>query len=123
MVPDPSKSSLGLEYFCQEGDEIWTMDDKDLVALGKQEVNQLGLAVESLIEDGCVFRIPKSYPVYDSDYRDHLEVLKVFVDGIENLQTIGRNGLHRYNNQDHACLLYTSPSPRDATLSRMPSSA
>lgn len=104
MVPDPSKSSLGLEYFCQEGDEIWTMDDKDLVALAKQEVNQLGLAVESLIEDGCVFRIPKSYPVYDSDYRDHLEVLRAFVDGIENLQTIGRNGLHRYNNQDHAML-------------------
>ena len=104
MVPNPRKTSLGLEYFCNEGDSLWSMSDEELVELGKREVDRLGLAHYVEIEDGCVFRVAKSYPVYDSDYRQHLEVLRKYVATFENLQTIGRNGLHRYNNQDHAML-------------------
>ena len=104
MVPDPAKSSLGLEYFCTEGDEVWTMSDVDLIALGKREVERIGLARQGDVEDGCVVRVDKAYPVYDSDYREHLERLRSYVDRFKNFQTIGRNGLHRYNNQDHAML-------------------
>jgi protoporphyrinogen oxidase len=104
MVPDPAKSSLGLEYFCTEGDEVWTMPDADLVALGKREVERIGLVRQADVEDGCVVRVDKAYPVYDSDYREHLERLRAYVAGFANFQTIGRNGLHRYNNQDHAML-------------------
>ena len=104
MVPDPGKSSLGLEYFCTEGDALWALPDAELVALGKRELERIGLVHEGDVEDGCVFRVSKAYPVYDADYRDHLLTVRAFVDTLENLQTIGRNGLHRYNNQDHAML-------------------
>ncbi len=104
MVPDDTKTSLGLEYFCSEGDELWRMSDADLVALGTREIAHIGLARAEDVVDGCVARVPKAYPVYDARYREHLEVLRRYVDGLENLQTIGRNGLHRYNNQDHAML-------------------
>jgi protoporphyrinogen oxidase len=104
MTPDPHKTSLGLEYFCTEGDALWNMADADLIELAKRELARVGLASYAAIEDGCVFRVPKSYPVYDADYRDYLAVVREFVDGLENFQTVGRNGLHRYNNQDHAML-------------------
>ena len=104
MVPDPSKTSLGLEYFCNEGDELWNTPDADLVDLGKRELEQMGIAHSADIVDGCVFRVEKSYPVYDSGYREHLAHARGFVESLENFQTIGRNGLHRYNNQDHAML-------------------
>ena len=104
MVPDPGKSSLGLEYFCTEGDELWCKADHELIALGKREVERVGLVTAAEIEDGCVVRVPKSYPIYDSDYKDALAAIRGFVAGLENFQTIGRNGLHRYNNQDHAML-------------------
>ena len=104
MVPDPNKSSLGLEYFCNEGDDLWTMPDSELIELGRSEVDQIGLAHYADIESGCVFRVSKAYPVYDATYRGHLDTIRDFVDGLENFQTIGRNGLHRYNNQDHAML-------------------
>jgi hypothetical protein len=104
MVPDQSKTSLGLEYFCNEGDELWRLSDAELVELGKRELESLGLARSEDVEDGCVFRVAKSYPVYDSDYRVHLAVVREFVDSLTNCQTIGRNGLHRYNNQDHSML-------------------
>jgi protoporphyrinogen oxidase len=104
LVPDESKTSLGLEYFCNEGDEIWDMADADLIELGKREVERIGLARYAEIEDGCVFRVPKAYPVYDASYRHSLSEIRKFVDGLENFTTIGRNGLHRYNNQDHAML-------------------
>lgn len=104
MVPDSAKTSLGLEYFCSRGDDLWNMPDADLVELGKHEVARVGLASVADIDDGCVVRVPDAYPVYDADYRDHLAIVREFVDGLENLQTIGRNGLHRYNNQDHAML-------------------
>ena len=104
MLADPTKTSLGLEYFCTQGDELWNMDDESLVELAKQELQQMGLVNPEDVEGGCVFRVPKSYPIYDSQYREHLNVVREFVDGLENFQTIGRNGLHRYNNQDHAML-------------------
>jgi protoporphyrinogen oxidase len=104
MVPDPTKTSLGLEYFCTEGDELWNLADAELIELGKREVERIGLARYADIEDGCICRVPKSYPVYDSGYCDCLATIREFVDSLENFQTIGRNGLHRYNNQDHAML-------------------
>jgi protoporphyrinogen oxidase len=104
MVPDSGKTSLGLEYFCNEGDDLWNMPDAQLVELGRREVDRIGLASYVDIEDGCVCRVPKAYPVYDSDYRDYLSTVREFIDNFENFQTIGRNGLHRYNNQDHAML-------------------
>ena len=104
MVPDPTKTGLGLEYFCNEGDGFWTMSDTELIDLAKKELAQIGLARPDEVLDGCVFRVPKAYPVYDVEYREHLATVKEYVTGLENFQTIGRNGLHRYNNQDHAML-------------------
>lgn len=104
MVPDPSRTSLGLEYFCTEGDDLWNMTDADLIELGKRELERIGLADTCDIVDGCVFRVPKAYPIYDADYTEYLQVVRNFVDGLENFQTIGRNGLHRYNNQDHSMI-------------------
>ncbi|MCA9942783.1 MAG: NAD(P)/FAD-dependent oxidoreductase [Anaerolineales bacterium] len=104
MVPDQTMTSLGLEYFCNEGDEIWNMPDEALVALGKREIAKIGLAQAEDVVDGVVFRVEKTYPVYDSDYVASLETIKAYLATLENLQTIGRNGLHRYNNQDHAML-------------------
>jgi protoporphyrinogen oxidase len=104
MVPDPSTSSLGLEYFCTQGDALWNRPDAELIELGKREVAHLGLARPAEVVDGCVFRVPKSYPIYDASYTGHLATLREFIDRLENVQTIGRNGLHRYNNQDHAML-------------------
>lgn len=104
MVPDPAKSSLGLEYFCTEGDELWSTSDEELIELGKREVERIGVAKAADVEDGCVVRVPKAYPVYDSAYREYLAKVRAYMDGLENCQTIGRNGLHRYNNQDHAML-------------------
>ena len=104
MVPDLATTSLGLEYFCNEGDDIWNMPDAELIALGTREISKIGLAQSEDVVDGAVFRVEKSYPVYDSDYETSLDVLKAYVATLENLQTIGRNGLHRYNNQDHAML-------------------
>src|SRR5207344_1110504 len=97
------------------GDELWTMTDRDLVELGKAEVERIGLARAEEVEDGCVVRVPKAYPIYDSGYAEHLAVLRQFVDGLDNVQTIGRNGLHRYNNQDHA-MLTGMLAVRNATL-------
>ena len=104
MVPDRGKSSLGLEYFCTEGDALWSRPDAELIRLGRGELERIGLARADEISDGCVFRVPKAYPVYDAEYREHLDTVRAYVDGLENLQTMGRNGLHRYNNQDHAML-------------------
>ena len=104
MVPDARKTSLGLEYFCSVGDALWNMPDADLVALGARELEHIGLARAADVEDGCVFRVEHAYPVYDAGYRECLDTVRAFVDGFDNLQTVGRNGLHRYNNQDHAML-------------------
>ncbi|MGF1492438.1 MAG: NAD(P)/FAD-dependent oxidoreductase [Microcoleaceae cyanobacterium] len=104
MVPDLSKTCLGMEYFCTEGDRIWEMSDAELLDLAAQEINTLGLTKDSKIEDGTIIRQPKAYPVYDRDYRQHLQVIQDYLTQFENLQTVGRNGMHRYNNQDHSML-------------------
>lgn len=104
MVPDANKTCLGMEYFCSEGDEIWNMSDTELLDLATKEVARLGLTPESTVEDGTVLRQPKAYPVYDRDYRQHLQVIQDYLATFENLQTVGRNGMHRYNNQDHSML-------------------
>ena len=104
MVPEPGKTCLGLEYFCFEGDGLWTSTDADLVALAKRELGELGLVDPSKVRDGCVVRMPKAYPVYDSTYAGHLSTLRTFIDPISNLHTVGRNGMHKYNNQDHSML-------------------
>lgn len=104
MVPEKGKTCLGMEYFCSEGDEIWTMKDEDLIALATKEMVNLGFGTPEDVEDGTVIRQPKAYPVYDRNYRQHLEVIREFLEPFENLQTVGRNGMHRYNNQDHSML-------------------
>lgn len=104
MVPDPNKSCVGMEYFCNEGDPLWEMSDKQLIELATRELDSLGLANASDIEDGSIIRQLKAYPVYDSEYRQHLQVIQGFLETMENLQTVGRNGMHRYNNQDHSML-------------------
>jgi len=104
MVPDPTKACVGLEYFCFAGDELWTTPDDDLVALAAAELEQLGLAPRSAVERGFVSRVPKAYPIYDSNYAGRVETIRRWLDTIENLQQVGRNGLHRYNNSDHSML-------------------
>jgi protoporphyrinogen oxidase len=104
MVPDPEKTCLGLEYFCFEGDGLWTMSDSDLIELGKKELGILGLVNPADIVDGSVVRMPKAYPVYDGTYAESLRVVRRFLSGIPNLQLVGRNGMHKYNNQDHSML-------------------
>ena len=104
MVPDANTTCLGLEYFCFEGDGLWTMPDGELIELGKQELRKLGLARPDDVVDGTVVRMPKAYPVYDAGYSAHLDVVRGFLATITNLQVVGRNGMHRYNNQDHSML-------------------
>jgi protoporphyrinogen oxidase len=104
MVPDPDKACVGLEYFCFAGDELWTMSDDELVELAANELEKLGLAPRSKVERGFATRVPKAYPIYDADYADRVAVVRSWLEGIENLQQVGRNGLHRYNNSDHSML-------------------
>lgn len=105
MVPDPSKTCLGMEYFCSEGDPLWELSDVELIELATREVINLNLGVqEGDVEDGVVIRQHKAYPVYDGEYRKHLQVIQEYIQTFENLQTVGRNGMHRYNNQDHSML-------------------
>jgi protoporphyrinogen oxidase len=104
MVPDPDKTCLGMEYFCFENDEFWSMSNENLVDLAKNELENLGFAKKSEIIDGTVVRMPKAYPVYDEEYKKALEQIKEFLGNISNLQLVGRNGMHKYNNQDHSML-------------------
>ena len=104
MVPDRDKTCLGMEYFCFKGDGQWETADAELVAHAARELEQLGLARAADVADGAVIRMPKAYPIYDSGYRGHLETIREHIDPISNLHTVGRNGMHKYNNQDHSML-------------------
>jgi protoporphyrinogen oxidase len=104
MVPDPSWTCLGLEYFCTAGDDLWTMSDADLVALARRELAQIGLGDASRIRRGVVVRAPKAYPVYDEGYADAVRIVRDGLAHVANLQLVGRNGMHKYNNQDHSML-------------------
>jgi protoporphyrinogen oxidase len=104
LVPDPTRTSLGLEYFCFEGDGLWTMPDSELIELGRREIDAIGLAAASEVIDGCVVRMPKAYPVYDDHYQAHLAVIRDWLKTLVNLELAGRNGMHKYNNQDHSMM-------------------
>jgi len=104
MIPDQNKTSLGAEYFVNENDALWNMADEDLVQLASRELETIGLTKGARIEGGAVYRQKKAYPVYDETYMGHLEVIERFMKALENFQMIGRNGLHKYNNQDHSML-------------------
>jgi protoporphyrinogen oxidase len=104
MVPDPSRSSLGLEYFVWEQDPEWSWPDARLIDGGIRDCARIGIIDPADVEDGTVVRVPKAYPVYDHRYQEHLTVIRGYLEGIGNLQLIGRNGQHRYNNQDHSML-------------------
>lgn len=104
MVPDPQATSLGFEYFCFQADALWKEDDHKLIQLGIDEIKKLNLASKEQVIDGTVIRSPNTYPIYDEGYKRRIDIIKNFLSTIENLQTMGRNGLHRYNNQDHSML-------------------
>jgi protoporphyrinogen oxidase len=104
MVPDASKACVGLEYFCFAGDDLWELPDEALVELATDELERLGLAPRSKVERGYAVRVPKAYPMYDADYADRVATIRTWLDEIANLQQVGRNGLHRYNNSDHSML-------------------
>jgi protoporphyrinogen oxidase len=105
MVPDPTMTCYGLEYFCFEGDGLWNSSEADLIERAKQELAKIGLAHPGDIVDGCVVRQPKAYPVYDDDYAKHVTTIRTELDrDYPNLHLVGRNGMHKYNNQDHAMM-------------------
>jgi protoporphyrinogen oxidase len=104
MTNDPEMTCLGLEYFCFEGDGDWNATDGELIGMAKRELVQLGLAKERCIVDGAVVRVRKAYPIYNGAYKDALSTVRDFLRTVPNLQLVGRNGMHRYNNQDHSML-------------------
>jgi protoporphyrinogen oxidase len=105
MVPDQSKTCLGLEYFCFEGDGLWTSDDATLVELAAKELAQLGISSPDQVFDGVVVRQQKAYPVYDDAYQSHVDVIRNYLQAhLPNLHLAGRNGMHKYNNQDHSMM-------------------
>jgi hypothetical protein len=104
MVPDSSRTSLGLEYFLWDKDDQWQWSQDRLIELGIKECAQIGMIEPDEVEDGTVVRMKKAYPVYDRVYQESLATIRHYLESIGNLQTVGRNGLHRYNNQDHSML-------------------
>ncbi|MFS8782275.1 FAD-dependent oxidoreductase, partial [Synechococcus sp. R6-7] len=105
MVPDPSVTCLGLEYFCSATDPFWGQTDGDLMALATLELQRLGLLGKAKVLGGTVIRAPKAYPVYNHGYQAHIQTIRTFLEeALPNLQVAGRNGMHRYNNQDHAMM-------------------
>ena len=104
MVADAANLWLGLEFFCKEGDELWTMDDEALMTLGHKEMVQIGLVEADAPLDAVVLRVPKAYPGYFGEAYERFDALQAALDAIPNLFLIGRNGMHRYNNQDHSML-------------------
>ena len=103
MVQDPNKTWIGLEYFCNEGDELWRRPDEEMLALGKAELERMGIARAADILDGTVIRMEKTYPAYFGAY-ERFDEIRNWVNRHSNLFLIGRNGMHKYNNQDHSML-------------------
>jgi protoporphyrinogen oxidase len=103
LVANPDTVSLGLEYFCAEGDGLWSMADHSFLSFAAAELAKIGLIDEKDVLDGTVVRVPKAYPAYFGEYARMGEVRR-FLDGFENVFAVGRNGMHRYNNQDHSML-------------------
>jgi len=103
MVADPKKVWLGLEYFCNEGDVMWTMADADFASFAASELEKIDIIDLEDVEDSIVVRVPKAYPAYFGTYKE-IDTIRKFTDPIQNLYLIGRNGMHRYNNMDHSML-------------------
>ncbi len=103
LVADPSKVWLGLEYFCNEGDELWNKSDREMIDFAADELERIDIIEKSEVLDATVIRVPKTYPAYFGTY-DQFEVVREYLDGFENLFLLGRNGMHKYNNQDHSML-------------------
>jgi protoporphyrinogen oxidase len=104
MAADKNKSTLGLEYFCNEGDEFWNLDDNVMFELAADEVAKIKICKREKIEDYLVVRVPKAYPVYDMEYSRHIALIREYLSGLTNLQPIGRYGMFKYNNMDHSIL-------------------
>jgi protoporphyrinogen oxidase len=98
----PGTSCLGVEYFCFEEDDIWSMPQAEAIELAKTELARIGLIDPAQVVDGVKVCVPNAYPMYDSAYREAVDVIRAYLEEFENLKTFGRNGLHRYNNQDHS---------------------
>jgi protoporphyrinogen oxidase len=107
LAADPSAIWLGLEYFCREGDDLWSMDDGRFVDFGARELEKIGLIDRKDVMDGTSVRVPKAYPAYFGAYGE-FDKLRVYLNRFSNLYPIGRNGMHRYNNQDHSMLAANS---------------
>lgn len=103
MVADPATVWLGLEYFCNEGDELWRKSDAEIKALAVEELDKIGLVERASVLDSTVIRMPKTYPAYFGTY-DRFDAVRLYLEHFSNLFLIGRNGMHRYNNQDHSML-------------------
>jgi protoporphyrinogen oxidase len=104
MSPDPNTTCLGLEYFCSEGDDLWNRSNEELISQAAAEISQIGLAKADSVIDGLVVRVRKAYPVYDATYKRGINAVRSFLNEMPNLQLMGRNGMHHYNNQDHSML-------------------
>jgi protoporphyrinogen oxidase len=103
MVRDPNTVWIGVEYFCYESDAMWKFSDEEMIALAKRELASIGIIEESTVLDATVLRMPKTYPAYFGAY-ERFDEVRSYVDGFENLFLVGRNGMHKYNNQDHSML-------------------
>jgi protoporphyrinogen oxidase len=103
LVADEGKVWLGLEYFCQEGDDLWRLPDQAMIEFAAGELEKIGMIDRADVLDGTVIRVPKTYPAYFGAYEEFPRV-RAWLDGIGNLYLVGRNGMHRYNNQDHSML-------------------
>lgn len=103
MVADKTRVWIGLEYFCNENDRLWNMPDEAFREYATRELDKIGIIDRTKVLDGTVMRMPKTYPAYFGTY-DQFDTIRTYLDGFENLYLIGRNGMHRYNNQDHSML-------------------
>jgi protoporphyrinogen oxidase len=103
LVDNPDHIWIGLEYFCYETDSIWKLSDAEMIDLARGEISKIGIIEQSDVLDACVIRMPKTYPAYFGSY-DRFAEIRSYVDGFENLFLVGRNGMHKYNNQDHSML-------------------
>ena len=103
LVVDPSKVWIGLEYFCYETDPLWNKSNAEIAQFAIEEVAKIGILNATEVRDSCVFRVPKTYPAYFGTYERFDEIVR-YIDGFENLFLVGRNGMHKYNNQDHSML-------------------
>jgi protoporphyrinogen oxidase len=104
LVPVPNTTVLGMEYFCFRDDALWSLSDADLIDLATREIKTLGLLGGAEVREGTVVRVLEAYPIYDSTYRESVDTIREFLDPLKNFHTVGRNGMHKYNNQDHSML-------------------